>query len=61
MRTLGRHDEIAVTDDKGVRYALRPEGMSGRHGRSGEPAGPMPVLMRIEEVSAELGLSPPPP
>lgn len=48
MRTLGRHDEIAVTDDKGVRYALRPEGMSGRHGRSGEPAEPMSVLMRLD-------------
>jgi hypothetical protein len=44
LRTLGRHDEIAVADDKGVRYALRPEGMSGRHGR----AEPVSVLLRLD-------------
>jgi hypothetical protein len=45
MRALVRSlDEVTVVDDRGARYALRSEGMSGKSRRSGEPAEPCPLL-----------------
>lgn len=50
MRTLVGPDELTVVDDRGVRYTLRPLGMSGKVGRSGEPAGPRSVSLRLDPV-----------
>jgi hypothetical protein len=47
MRSLARTDDVTVIDDRGVRYALHPEGMSGP---SGGPAGPMSVRLRLDPV-----------
>jgi hypothetical protein len=50
VRALVRPDELTVADDQGVRYALRPEGMFGVTGPSGEPAGPLFVRLRLDPV-----------
>jgi hypothetical protein len=50
IRTLIRPDELAVIDDQGVRYTLRPGGMSGKIGRSGEPAGLLSVSLGLDPV-----------
>ena len=50
MRTLIRPDELTVVDNHGVRYTLRPGGMSGKSGRSGEPAGALSVSLRLDPV-----------
>jgi hypothetical protein len=51
MRALVRSlDEVTVVDDRGARYALRSEGMSGKSRRSGEPAEPMSVRFGIDPV-----------
>lgn len=50
MRALARLDDVTVVDDREATYAFRPEGMSGRHGLSGEPAGPMSVCLRLDPV-----------
>ena len=42
VRTLARPDELTVIDNQGVGYTLRPEGMWGKIGPSGEP-GRAPV------------------
>jgi hypothetical protein len=48
MRALARPDDVTVVDDRDVRYALRPGGMWGKRGPSGEPAGPMSVRLRLD-------------
>lgn len=51
MRALvGGLDEVTVVDDRGARYALRSEGMSGKSGRSGELAEPVSVRFRLDPV-----------
>jgi hypothetical protein len=51
MTALARGlDEVTVVDNRGTRYTLRAEGMSGRSGRPGEPAGPMDVDLRLDPV-----------
>lgn len=50
MRALARLDDVTIVDDREATYAFRPEGMSGRHGPSGEPAGPMSVSLRLDPV-----------
>jgi hypothetical protein len=51
MTTLARGlDDVTVADNRGTRYTLRAEGMSGRSGRPGEPAGPMDVDLRLDPV-----------
>jgi hypothetical protein len=50
MRALARLDDVTVIDDREATYVLRPEGMSGRHGPSGEPAGPLSVRLRPDPV-----------
>lgn len=50
MRALARLDDVTVVDDRGARYALRPEGMSGKRGPSGEHDGPMSVRLRLDPV-----------
>jgi len=51
MRALaGWTGPATIVDDRGARYALRPEGMSGRRGLPGEPAGPMSVRLRLDPV-----------
>jgi len=48
MRSLARPDDVAVIDDQGAPYALHPSEMSGKHGPSGETAGPMSVRLRLD-------------
>ena len=50
MRTLARPDEIAVIDDRGADYALRPQGGWGVVGPSGEPVGPRSVRFWLDPV-----------
>jgi hypothetical protein len=50
MRSLARADDVTVTDDRGTHYALHPERMWGKHGRAGEPAGPMSVRLSLDPV-----------
>jgi hypothetical protein len=50
MRTLFQANELAVIDDQGVRYTLRPERMSGKIGPSGEPAGILSVSLGLDPV-----------
>ena len=50
MRTLARPDEIAVVDDRGANYALRPQGGSATVGPSGEPVGPRSVRFWLDPV-----------
>ncbi len=45
-------DDVIVVDDRGARYALRSERMSGKRGPSGEPAGPWSVQLRLDPVPA---------
>jgi hypothetical protein len=47
---VGSLDEVTVVDNRGTRYTLRAEGMSGQSGRLGEPAGPMDVDFRLDPV-----------
>ena len=46
MRSLARSDDVAGIDDRGARYALHPEGISGKSGPSGRPAGLISVRLR---------------
>lgn len=50
MRALTQFDDLAVVDDRGARYALRGEGMSGRYGPPGEPADPVSVHFALDPV-----------
>jgi hypothetical protein len=50
MRTLARPDEIAVVDDRGASYALRPQGGSSKPGPSGEPAGHRSVRFWLDPL-----------
>ena len=50
VRALAGPDELTVVDNHGVRYALHPRGMSGKIGRSGEPAGPLSVSLGLDPV-----------
>jgi hypothetical protein len=50
MRTLAGRNEITMVDDRGVGYALRPHGGSGRVGPSGEPVGPRSVRLWLDPV-----------
>jgi hypothetical protein len=45
-----RFEDVTVVDDRGARYALRVEAMSGVHGLSGESAGPMSVRVGLDPV-----------
>jgi hypothetical protein len=50
MRALARFDDVTVVDDRGARYVLGVEAMSGVRGLSGEPAGPMSVRLELDPV-----------
>jgi len=50
MRAAARLDDVTIVDDREATYVLRPESMAGRHGQSGEPAGPMSVRLRLDPV-----------
>jgi hypothetical protein len=50
LRNLAGPDEIAVVDDRGANYALRPQGGSSRIGPSGELAGPRSVRFWLDPV-----------
>lgn len=43
-------DAVTVTDDRGARYALRSEGISGRVGPRGENVGPRTVRLSVDPV-----------
>jgi hypothetical protein len=45
-------DDVTAVDDRGARYALHSERMSGVLGPSGEPAGPWSVQLRLDPVPA---------
>jgi len=53
VRDLTRPEELTVIDNRGTRYTLRPEGMSGKIGRSGEPAGPLALDLRLDPVPGQ--------
>jgi hypothetical protein len=55
MRAQARFDDVTVVDDRGARYVLRGEGMWGKHGLSGEPAGPMSVRLGLDPVPGRVG------
>jgi hypothetical protein len=50
MRALARFEDVTVVDDRGARYVLRVEAMSGARGLSGEPAGPTSVRLDLDPV-----------
>jgi hypothetical protein len=50
LRDLAQSDDIAVADDRGVRYALRPAGMSAKVGTPERPAEPMSVRLWLDPV-----------
>jgi hypothetical protein len=50
FRALAQFDDLTVVDDRGARYALRHEGMSGRYGPPGEPADPVSVHFGLDPV-----------
>ncbi|HCU93734.1 MAG TPA: hypothetical protein DHU96_13810 [Actinobacteria bacterium] len=52
MRVLTRSDEVTVVDDRGSGYAFRGGRMSGKVGRSGEPAGHRSVQLGLDPVPA---------
>jgi hypothetical protein len=50
LRDLAQSDDIAVADDRGVRYALRPAGMSAKVGTPERPAEPVSVRLWLDPV-----------
>jgi hypothetical protein len=50
LRALAQSDDITVADDRGIRYALHPAGMSAKVGPPGRPAKPMSVRLRLHPV-----------
>jgi hypothetical protein len=50
FRALAQFDDLTVVDDRGARYALRQEGMSGIYGPPGEPADPVSVHFGLDPV-----------
>jgi hypothetical protein len=50
LRDLAQSDDIAVADDRGVRYALRPAGMSAKVGTPERPTEPMSVRLWLDPV-----------
>jgi hypothetical protein len=50
LRALVQSDDITVADDRGVRYALHPAGMSAKVPSPGRPLQPMSVRLRLDPV-----------
>jgi hypothetical protein len=50
LRALLQSDDITVADDRGVRYALHPAGMSARVAPPERPAEPMSLRLRLDPV-----------
>jgi hypothetical protein len=50
LRALAQSADITVADDRGVRYALRPAGMSAKVGSPERPVEPMSVRLRLDPV-----------
>lgn len=50
LRALAQSADITVADDRGVRYALHPAGMSAKVARPERPVEPMSVRLRLDPV-----------
>lgn len=53
LRSLASPADVTVSDDQGARYALYPEGMSGKHGSSSEAVQPLSVRLGIDPAPAK--------